>query len=665
MSNKNEPGKNELGKTVESSMTEQEMEKMIEQFEGVTNKRDLKGPLGKFIALIAALFTLYFMWQGAFGVSAPEASRGIYVGISMFLCLLIYPATKKSPGHKISVMDGILGALVIMVMLYFIIMYPQMSYRAGFVTTPDLIMGIIAIVLALETVRRVTGKVLFLVTVCFLAYGYLGPYFPGILSHKGFSISRMAGFMYSSLYGMFGSVASIFSSFVFLFITFGTFLEASGAGRFFIDLPYALLGRARGGPAKVAVLASGFMGSINGSATANVVTTGTFTIPLMMKVGYKPHMSGAIEAVASTGGMIMPPIMGAGAFIMAEFTGIPYWDIVVVSIIPAALYYFYLYLMVDFQAQNLGLKGLPKEELPDPKKIFKEGWYYIVPIGVIIYMLVAGYSPPMAAVIGCVLTVACSYLNKNTRMSPKDIYNALTKAAISSLIVGSTVAAIGIIIGVVYLTGLGLKFTDIILSLSGGFLPLAIVFVGIASYALGMGVTATTSYIILGVLAAPALQELGVGLLAAHLIVFWVTQIANINPPVCLAAFAAAAIAKAEPMKTGITALIFAQPLYIMPFIFAYVPAMLLEGEIGVIIRAVLSVTIGFYFAASFFQAWMVRKVRFIERLLIAGIAVMLLLAHPTTDYIGFIAAIVMFVFLFITRDKTFGKTTTSSKATT
>ncbi len=652
--------KHETDKTVKPSMTEQEMEQMIEQFEGATQKRELKGPLGKLIALVGALFTFYFMWQGAFGVSAPEASRGIYVGISMFLCLLIYPATKKSPAHRITVLDGILAALTIMVMVYFIVMYPQMAYRAGFVTTPDMIMGLIAILLALEVVRRVTGNVLFVITACFLLYGYLGPYFPGILSHKGFSITRMAGFMYSSLYGMFGSVAAIFSSFVFLFITFGVFLEASGAGKFFIDLPYALLGRARGGPAKVAILASGFMGSINGSATANVVTTGTFTIPLMKKVGYKPHMAGAIEAVASTGGMITPPIMGAGAFIMAEFTGIPYWEIVVVSVIPAILYYFYLYLMVDFQAQNLGLKGLPKEELPDPKKIFKEGWYYIVPIGTIVYMLVKGYSPPMAAVIGCVLTVLCSYLNKETRMSLTDIFNALTKAAISSLIVGSTVAAIGIIIGVVYLTGLGLKFTDIILSLSGGFLPLAIVFVAVASYALGMGVTATTSYIILGVLAAPALQELGVPLLAAHLIVFWATQIANINPPVCLAAFAAAAIAKAEPMKTGITSLIFAQPLYIMPFVFAYVPAILLEVETGIIVRSVASLFIGFYFAASFFQAWMVRKVNIFERVIIAAIAVMLLLPQSFTDYVGFIAAAVMFAFMFITRNKTFGKTTTA-----
>ncbi len=632
--------------------SEQEINKMIEQYEGVSSKRNLIGPIGKSISFIAAIFTLFFMYQGAFGMISPESNRGIYVGITIFLCLLIYPASKKSPGNRITVLDALLCVLTLVVTFYFIFMYPQMAYRIGFVTTTDLIMAAIAVILALEAVRRVTGNILFFITLGFLLYAYFGYLFPGMLSHKGFSISRIASFMYASLYGLFGSVASIFASFVFLFITFGTFLEASGAGKFFIDFPYSVLGRARGGPAKVAVLASGFMGSINGSATANVVTTGTFTIPLMKRIGYKPHMAGAIEAVASTGGMLMPPIMGAGAFIMSEFTGIAYWDIVKVSILPAILYYLYLYLMVDFQAQNLGLKGLPKNELPNPIEILKTGWFFIIPVVVIIYMLIAGYSPPMAAVIGSVLSVAFSWCSKETRMYPKDIYNALAKSAVTSLIIGSTVGAIGIIIGVVYLTGLGLKFSDLLLSFSGGILPIAIVLVAIASYALGMGITATTSYIILGVLAAPALQEMGVSLLAAHLIVFWASLIANVNPPVCLAAFAAAALAKAEPMKTGFTALIFAQPLYIMPFVFAYAPAILLVGEPMEIYRTCVSVTLGIICAACFCQNWMLRKLMLFERLIIAVGAVLLLLPSPHTDYIGFIIAAALLVFQFLTRSR-------------
>ncbi|SFH27132.1 TRAP transporter, 4TM/12TM fusion protein [Desulfotomaculum arcticum] len=636
--------------------TEQDMEKMIEQYEGASSKRNFTGFFGQFIAFIAAIFTLFFLYQGAFGVVSPEANRGVYVGITIFLCLLIYPASKKSPNDKITILDALLGILTLVTTCYFIFMYPQMAYRIGFVTTPDLIMAIIAILLALETVRRVTGNILFFIALGFLLYAYFGNLLPGMLSHKGFSITRIASFMYASLYGIYGSVASIFASFVFLFITFGTFLEYSGAGRFFIDFPYSLLGRARGGPAKVAVLASGFMGSINGSATANVVTTGTFTIPLMKRVGYKPHMAGAIETVASTGGMLMPPIMGAGAFIMAEFTGIPYWDIVKVSIIPAILYYLYLYLMVDFQAHNLGLKGLNKSELPNPMEVFKSGWYFIIPVIVIIYMLIAGYSPPMAAVIAVVLTIICSWFNKETRMYPKDIFNALAKSAITSLTVGATVGAIGVIIGVVYLTGLGLKFSDIMLSLSGGFLPLAIVFVAVASYALGMGVTATTSYIILGVLASPALQELGVALLPAHLIIFWASQIANVNPPVCLAAFAAAAIAKAEPMKTGLTSMIFAQPLYIMPFVFAYAPAILLVGEPSDIYRTIASVTLGMILAACFFQNWMLRKLMLVERLIMAVGAILLILAGSATDYIGFIIAGAIFIFQLLTRNKKINK---------
>lgn len=642
----------DLQNKVPAPGNEQEVEKMIEKYEGISSKRDFKGFLGKAIALIAALFTLFFLYQGGFGVISPEANRGVYVGITVFLCILIFPATKKSPKNKITVLDAILAALALITTGYFVYMYPQMAYRIGFVTPLDLTMGLIAVILALETVRRVTGNVLFVIALCFLLYAYFGNYFPGMLAHKGFSISRIASFMYASLYGIYGGVASIFASFVFLFITFGTFLEASGAGKFFIDFPYSVLGRTRGGPAKVAVLASGFMGSINGSATANVVTTGTFTIPLMKRIGYKPHMAGAIETVASTGGMLMPPIMGAGAFIMSEFTGIPYWDIVKVSFIPAVLYYLYLYLMVEFQALNLGLKGIPRSELPNPGEVFKKGWYYAIPVVVIVYMLVSGYSPPFAAVVGCVLTVGCSWINKETRMYPRDIYNALIKAAVSSLTVGATVGAIGLIIGVVYLTGLGLKFSDLLLSLSGGFLPLAIIFIAIASYALGMGITATTSYIILGVLAAPALQELGVALLPAHLIIFWATQIANVNPPVCLAAFAAAAIAKAEPMKTGFTSMLFAQPLYIMPFVFAYAPAILLMGEPGDIYRTIFSVTIGIIFAASFFQNWMLRKLMLFERLLVAVAAVLLLWADSHTDFIGFALAAGIFIVQFITKNK-------------
>jgi len=640
------------GMTAQAAISEQEMEKMIEQYEGTSEKRNMKGPLGKFIAAVAALFTLFFMYQGSVGVIAPEINRGVYVGITIFLSVLLFPASKKSPGNRITVLDAILAIAALVTTGYFMFMYPQMANRIGFVTDLDMVMSVIAIILSLECVRRVTGNALCIIAAVFLLYAYFGNYFPGMLSHKGFSIARISSFSYASLYGIYGSVAAIFASFVFLFITFGTFLEASGAGKFFIDFPYSFLGRARGGPAKVAVLASGFMGSINGSATANVVTTGTFTIPLMKKVGYHPHMAGAIETVASTGGMLMPPIMGAGAFIMAEFTGIPYWDIVKACFIPAILYYFYLYLMVDFQAHNLGLKGLPKEELPDPWQILKKGWYYTIPIIVIVYMLVAGYSPPMAAVIASVLAMMLSWIDKDTRMSAQDIYNTLVKSAVTSITVGATVGAIGLIIGVVYLTGLGLKFSDLLLSLSGGYIFMAIILIAISAYMLGMGITATTSYVILAVLAAPALQEMGVPLLHSHLIIFWASLIANVNPPVCLAAFAAAAIAKAPPMKTGWTSLIFAQPLYIMPLVFAYAPAILLVGETSEIVRTVISVTVGVIMAACFFQSWLLRRLMLIERVWVAVAAVLTIHPGEYSDYIGIAMAIAILIFQFLTRKK-------------
>ncbi len=625
-----------------------DIEKMVEEYEGASARRTLTGPVGLFVAIVAGLFALFYLYQSKFGIISPEANRGIYVGITVFLCLLLYPASKKSPRDRITVLDGILALLAVVVTVYFVINYGQMANRIGFVTTPDLIMGLIAIVLCIEATRRVTGNVLAVIAVIFVIYALFGPYFPGILSHKGFTLHRVAGFLFSSLYGIFGGVAAIFANFVFMFMLFGTFLEFSGAGKFFIDFPYSLLGRARGGPAKVAIVASGLMGSINGSAAANVVTTGTFTIPLMKRVGYKPHMAGAIEAVASTGGMLMPPIMGAGAFVMSEFTGISYWHIALVSFVPAVLYYMYLYLMVDYQARNLGLSGLPKSELPDPRHELKQGWYYLLPVAVVIYLLVNGYSPGATAFWGIVGCVALSWVRKDTRMGLKEIGDALVKGTVQSLTVGATVGTIGIIVGVVYLTGLALKFSSLLLALSGGILPVAILLVGVAAYVLGMGITATTSYVILAVLAVPALQELGVEVLAAHLIVYWMSLIGNINPPVCLAAFAGAAIAQADPMKTGWTAVRFGQPLYIIPFLFAYTP-ILFNGPTPEVIRAIAGAFLGIYMVAGFTQGYQLRKLNWVERILAGISAVLLCWPDVYTDIMGFVLMIMLLLWQMVT----------------
>ncbi len=597
----------------------------IEQFkepsESTIAEKKVSQQVKAAIAAIACLFSLFYIYTARFGVISPQVSRGIYVGGSFFLVFLVFPADKKN--KRIAWYDYVCSVLALASVVYFIVKFPEMAYRAGIATGSDIFFGLIAIALSLEATRRVTGDTLALITAVFLGYIFAGPFFPGILAHRGVSISRAVSFLYSSLYGIFGGVAQTFATYVFLFIIFGVFMEKSGAGEFFIDLALCFTGRTRGGPAKAAVVSSGLMGTISGSAVANVVTTGTFTIPLMKKIGYPPHIAAAVETVASSGGAIVPPIMGAGAFIMSEFTGIPYWDIAKASIFPAFLFYLSLFSMIDLEAAKLGLKALPASELPSPNKILREGWQYFLPLVVIVFLLLRGNTPALAAFWAIVAVVAASWVKKEKRMGIKEIYNALSASAIQSLTVGATVGSIGIITGAFFLTGLGVKFPSLMLSVSGGNVFFAILFVALAAYILGLAVTVTSTYIILAVLAAPALHELGLSLLASHLIIFWFCQDANVTPPVCLPAFAAAGIADADPMQTGYHALKFSKSFYIIPVLFAFTP-LLLEGTTTDIILNFVTCSAGMLLASVALQGYLTRPLGIGERIFLAMAAITL-----------------------------------------
>lgn len=605
------------------------------QDEQQSKTRRLSGGWAVAVGVLAAVFTFYYLYTAKFGIHSPEANRGLYVGLTYVLVLLLYPAYRGAPRDRIPWYDVLLALAALGITGYLIYFWPEIVSRAGMPNLPDLILGGVAILLTLEVARRAMGKFMTILGILFIVYSFAGPYLPGLLAHKGYSLTRFLGFQYTSFNGIYGVVAQIFATYVFLFLIFGTFLEKSGAARFFIELPYALAGRLRGGPAKVAVIVSGLMGSISGSAVANVLTTGTFTIPLMKRTGYKPHVAAAIETAASTGGQIMPPLMGAGAFLIAEFTGMTYWDVVRVSFIPAILYYFSVYMMVDLEAAKEGLKGLAKKELPDPWEILKGGWFYFVPVALIIYLLMAGYTPAAAGFWATVSTVALGLVNPRHRFTLADAWQAASEAAVRSLPVGAAVGVIGIIIGVTQLTGLGLKFSDIVVSLSGGYLILALILVTLASYVLGMGLTVTSSYIILAILAAPALSELGVPLLAAHLIIFWVSQDANLTPPVCLAAFAAAGIADSDPMKTGWTSWKFGRGLYIPPLLMAYTPAFLLNGTPAEIITITISATLGIIAFSSGFVNFMIRPFKIWERVLVFVAGGLLVTPEWTTDLTG------------------------------
>jgi len=392
------------------------------------------------------------------------------------------------------------------------------------------------------------------------------------------SVERILEFIYSTQEALFGVITATFATFVFPFMIFGAFLERSGAGNFFMELGTALAGRWRGGPAKIAVLTSALFGSISGSSVANVVTTGSFTIPLMKRTGFRPYNAGAIEAIASTGGQFMPPVMGAGVFILATLTQTSYLSIALMNVIPAVIFFVFLLAMVDLQAIRAGLQGLPPEETPSTLAVLRRGWHFFIPLVVVIGLLFAGYSPDFGAFWGTVSAAVLSWRHRATRMGPAAIVQALIGGAQSNTSAGAAIGTLGIIIGGIVLAGLGLKFSAVLIDFSGGHLLACVALVTIISIIIGMGSSTTGSYIILSVVAAPALISLGVPAVPAHLAVFYAACLSNITPPVCVSAFAAAAIAQADPMRTGFAALKFGATLAIMPFSFVYVPALLLQG---------------------------------------------------------------------------------------
>ncbi|MDE7064472.1 MAG: TRAP transporter permease, partial [Desulfovibrionaceae bacterium] len=465
--------------------------------------------------------------------------------------------------------------------------------------TLDYVMGGLDIVLVLEATRRIVGLPIALVALVFLLYAKFGAYIPGMLGHRGFSFSRIISHMYLTTEGIFGMPLGVSASFVFLFILFGAFLHSTGLGKFFIDLALAAAGRYVGGPAKVAVLASGFFGTISGSSVANTVSTGTFTIPLMKSVGYRGSFAGAVEAASSTGGQIMPPIMGAAAFIMAQFLGVGYVEIAKAALIPALLYYLAVGFMVHMEAKRLGLKGIPKERLPRTWHVLREGGYLLIPIFVLIYLLMQGYTPLKAAYYCILSTVIISAVANNWKAwrgasynneseasallecnvaTGKDILQAMENGGRLALGVAAACACTGLVIGVVTLTGMGLKLANTIVTLSGDSFMLTLLFTMCASIILGMGLPTTAKYIVLATIAAPAIQHFDVPVFAAHLFIMYFGILADLTPPVALAAYAAAGIARADPNATGFMAVKMALAVFLIPYIFCYNPGLLMIG---------------------------------------------------------------------------------------
>ena len=551
------------------------------------SRRTLTGFWALAFNLVAIGFGAFYLYTSGFGIFSTESNRGVYLMATSVLVFLIYPARRGAPKDRPEILDIIFVIAAIVSVGYWIDQY--VSYAIFRVSSPnayDLWMGAVAIVVMLETSRRALGPVIPVIAIIFLAQLYFGPYLPGRLSHPGMSVERILEFTFSTQEALFGVVAATFATFVFPFIIFGAFLERSGAGAFFMDLGTAVAGRWRGGPAKISVLTSALFGSISGSSVANVVTTGAFTIPLMKRTGFKPHHAGAIEAIASTGGQFMPPVMGAGVFILATLTETSYLTIALMNIIPATMFFVFVLMMVDLETVRTGIKGLPAEQVPSVRSVLAKGWYFFLPLVVVVGLLFNGFTPEFCAFWGTLSAVALSWLRKDTRMGPSRVAQGLVGGAMSNAAAGAAIGSLGVIIGGIVLAGLGLKFSAVLVDFSGGYLFLALILVTLISIIIGMGSSTTGSYIILSVVAAPALIQLGVPTVAAHLAVFYAACLSNITPPVCVAAFAGAAIANADPMKTGIAALKYGMTLILMPFTFAYVPGLLLDGSTAEIVHS-------------------------------------------------------------------------------
>ncbi|MDL2263953.1 TRAP transporter permease [Synergistaceae bacterium OttesenSCG-928-I11] len=590
------------------------------------------------ISALAVAMACFHFYTAGFGLLPAQKQGAVHLAFTLVLVFLLYPIKSgMQKDAKIPIYDFAFAIVAAIPLIYLVQQIDIIAMeRSGLPTQMDLIMGFILIAVLLEATRRISNPILPCLAIVSLLYCYFGRYMPEMLSHRGFNVSRIVNHMYLGTEGIFGTPLEVSSTFVFMFILFGSVLEKTGMGKFIIDLSLALAGWSTGGPAKVAVVASGLMGTISGSSVANVCTTGMFTIPLMKSVGYKPYFAGAVEAVASTGGQIMPPVMGAGAFIMAQFLGVSYLEVAVAAIVPALLYYFAVIVQVHFEANRLGLKGLSREQLPSIGKLLKEKGFLLIPLVVIVYLLIAGYTPLKAAFYGIWVSFVLSWLNKETRLTPIRIKEAFEAGARGALSVACACACVGMVVGMGTLTGLALRIAGAIVTLAGGKLILTLFFTMCASILLGTGLPTTANFIVTSTMAAPALLQLGVPPIAAYMFVFYFGIAADLTPPVALAAYAGAGIAGDDPMKTGVTAFKLALAGFLVPYIYVYNPILLFVDATPLpMIQAVITALIGVFLLAMCTIGYYKAQLPWILRIVALVGAVALLDPGTMTDAIG------------------------------
>jgi len=588
------------------------------------------------ITVISILFVSYHLYTARFGMPETIKHRAIHVGFILLLVWLYFPATTKSPKDRPSFVDLGLVFLSLAVIIYTILARDAFLIRAGVATLDNYIAGGILILLILEACRRSVGWQLLALGLIFLLYAYAGKYIPGVFSHRGYTIQRIIYQMYLTTQGIFGIPIEVSSTFLIIFVILAATLERSGLGKLFNDVALGLGGKMVGGPAKVAVVASALIGTISGSAASNVATTGAFTIPLMKKVGYKPHFAGAVEAAASTGGQIMPPIMGSAAFIMAEFLGMKYIDVAAAAIIPSLLYFASVFFQIDLRARSMGLRGLDKSELPDVKAtVFRYG-HMIFPIIVLVYFMTSGKTPLFAAFYTVLFTVILSWVRKETRIDLKAAKDIAVAASRSSLSIGVAMANAGFIIAVLAMTGIGAILADNIVLLSQGRMIIALVLCMVVCIILGMGLPTSACYVIAASIAVPILTKMGVAPFQAHFFIFYYACLSTITPPVALAAYVGAGLAGAKSSQVGWTAFKLALAGFIVPFFFIYSPAMLLIADSATqIIFAAITGLAGTALLAVAVEGYLTIKLPIWLRPVFFIAALLLMAPGTVTDLIG------------------------------
>ncbi|MCQ4725834.1 TRAP transporter permease [Anaerotignum faecicola] len=616
---------------------EERMKEVLAEFDRESNTRHFSGIPSYLVKYMLVAFSIFSLWMNVFSSLPEQIRRASFVGIVIFMAYMLYPI-KKGMAKRVNYVpwyDFVLGIVGAGCFFYYVVFFKEIVARAGRSTTLDIVIGIVGILILMEICRRVVGIPILVVVICFIIYAFAAD----------FSLKRIISHLFYTTEGVIGTPLGVCSTFIVLFILFGAFLDKTGVGRFFIEIANSIAGSATGGPAKVAVIASALQGMISGSSVANTVGSGSFTIPMMKKTGYPPEFAAAVEAAASTGGQIMPPIMGAAAFLMAEMTGVPYSNIVIAAILPAALYFTGIFLMVHFEAKKLGLVGLNKDDIPGFFTLMFSRGYLLLPLVVLVYCMMNGYTSSMSAVYAIITSIIVSMFRKDTRMSVSSFFEALENGARNTIGVAVACSIAGIIVGTVTLTGLGIKLASGLLALSGGVTIIALFFTMIACIILGMGVPTTANYVIMATITAPIVIKLGIPMLAAHMFVFYFGIVADITPPVALAAYAGSAIAHSNPLKTGITATRIAITAFIIPYVFAFNPDLLLvDGSFTQALFILITAFIGMLGISTGMEGFMLGRLKLYERLICIAGGITLIIPGAVTDVIGIALIAVIFI---------------------